>query len=521
MGITTLILMTVSGMLSVMPLLRIDIWGRMKRYRRFSFASLLLVLWGYVIFMQLFGRPDDVLWLYQSNHLMLMMVVFFFFYALRFYRTEKSSPILLSVFFIFFLVDLSFLIIVPPKESFMRGSSVESLFILADSTHSYVRYFFMAEGVFVFFILSFVIVSLMVDLFYTFMVDNLLWPAMVRVLSYVTCLSIVLLSHDGLIFGVDIVYLSIVILIASLYGSFLLGDPSITLRLSHNKILLDKIGQMYIIADTKGNVIQISANLKNRFDIEHKTHQLSRLIQIIKEDNVLLEPGETIDFFDKRKTYYLLQRETISFPLSRNKGILLLIKDITRSRRMSYEMDYVMNHDLMTGLHNRNYFESIKPHIERHNETYALILMDLDGLKVYNDILGHKAGDRLIKRFASAMTNIAEKYRNTLTIRLGGDEFLLLPQHKSSKEIQHMIDDLKQLCHSRNMKENIGFSYGIEYKTPDTDESISSLLGMADEHLYKMKAEHAKKKEELRRFLLDQYAKTSCKLQGYNKPDNQ
>jgi diguanylate cyclase (GGDEF)-like protein len=97
-------------------------------------------------------------------------------------------------------------------------------------------------------------------------------------------------------------------------------------------------------------------------------------------------------------------------------------------RRHESELQYLADHDPLTGLLNRRAFErSLEEHLargERYGHAGAVLVVDLDDFKGVNDTLGHSAGDELIGRVAGAL---ASRLRESDTLaRLGGDEFAVL-----------------------------------------------------------------------------------------------
>jgi diguanylate cyclase (GGDEF)-like protein len=97
-------------------------------------------------------------------------------------------------------------------------------------------------------------------------------------------------------------------------------------------------------------------------------------------------------------------------------------------RRHESELQYMADHDPLTGLLNRRAFErSLEEHLargERYGHEGAVLVVDLDDFKGVNDTLGHSAGDELIGRVAGAL---ASRLRESDTLaRLGGDEFAVL-----------------------------------------------------------------------------------------------
>ena len=112
-------------------------------------------------------------------------------------------------------------------------------------------------------------------------------------------------------------------------------------------------------------------------------------------------------------------------------GAVLTFNDITERKRFEAQLQYLADHDPVTGLFNRRRFEQeLARHLSydaRYGTGGAVLAMDLDNFKYVNDTLGHKAGDEVITRVART---IRERIRETDTFaRLGGDEFaILLPE---------------------------------------------------------------------------------------------
>jgi diguanylate cyclase (GGDEF)-like protein len=109
-------------------------------------------------------------------------------------------------------------------------------------------------------------------------------------------------------------------------------------------------------------------------------------------------------------------------------GAVLTFNDITEHKRFQAQLQYLADHDPVTGLYNRRRFEQELArrlsYDDRHGKGGAVLALDLDNFKYVNDTLGHKAGDEVISRVAR---NIRDRLHETDTLaRLGGDEFAVL-----------------------------------------------------------------------------------------------
>jgi len=174
-------------------------------------------------------------------------------------------------------------------------------------------------------------------------------------------------------------------------------------------------------------------------------------------------------------------------------SILSLAQDISSRVEAEQRLNYLANHDPLTGLPNRSLLhERLKQALarsKRSGKPLALLFIDLDRFKVVNDTLGHKVGDRLLKQVSETLRDCV---RGSDTIaRLGGDEFMLLLEDQANRDsaaalANKMLLALTQPFYIDDHEIFIGASIGISFY-PDDGQDIDNLTKNADVAMYRAK----------------------------------
>ena len=152
---------------------------------------------------------------------------------------------------------------------------------------------------------------------------------------------------------------------------------------------------------------------------------------------------------------------------------------------------YLAMVDPLTGLYNRRYFEAqVKREIarcRRHRRCFSMFLIDLNDFKLVNDTLGHPAGDRLLRAFATRLQQSVRQ--QDLCCRLGGDEFLvLLPDTDlpSAKRLETRLS-IKLDLWFRQEASPASVSMGTSTYGAD-GVLVEDLVAVADARMYRHKA---------------------------------
>lgn len=150
--------------------------------------------------------------------------------------------------------------------------------------------------------------------------------------------------------------------------------------------------------------------------------------------------------------------------------------------------------DSMTGLYNRrHYVTTIKEEmnrVKRHGSSLALMMLDVDHFKLYNDTYGHQAGDTVLGKVADVLKYYTSR-SGEYAFRLGGEEFGVLLSSMSREEylelaerIRDAVEGLK-LAHEMNSASvYVTVSIGIALFEPYEERSCEELYKEADTQLY-------------------------------------
>ncbi len=161
-------------------------------------------------------------------------------------------------------------------------------------------------------------------------------------------------------------------------------------------------------------------------------------------------------------------------------------RDITEQKLFEKELTYQTQHDNLTGLYNRSYFQSelerVTSRIARSAAECALLYLDLDQFKYVNDTLGHAAGDRLLKECTEVLRkNIRD---GDLLARFGGDEFTILLYNIDHDHALPVAENIRSMFEHYRFNDsgktiNVTCSIGLSMIDNDT-ESAEEALSHAD-----------------------------------------
>lgn len=188
----------------------------------------------------------------------------------------------------------------------------------------------------------------------------------------------------------------------------------------------------------------------------------------------------------------LVWLEIFRVPIYDQTGKLIAIqgiaRDINERKKLEERLLYLSQHDSVTGLYNRSFFEEALERLEQTSAAVGLLMIDLDGLKLVNDTFGHQAGDQMLIAVAKNLRKclVGEHWLS----RIGGDEFaILLPSACTKVEledyvlrIQHRIKQYNRLHPSEPP-----LSLSIGYALREQGQTMNQLFTEADNSMYREK----------------------------------
>lgn len=198
--------------------------------------------------------------------------------------------------------------------------------------------------------------------------------------------------------------------------------------------------------------------------------------------------------------YHMVQEGEV-YPLKglqeRNSQLEKLVEERTRAlEAVNNRLELLSNTDGLTGIANRRSFDRLLEQEwsrgQRTGSPLALIMLDVDHFKLFNDRYGHLAGDDCLRALAQALGKAGHR-AGEVAARYGGEEFVvLLPDSsvddavEAAQRIQHEVR-LLALPHADSSHGIVTFSLGVASLVPGSPHMPEELIRRADLALYRAK----------------------------------
>ncbi len=180
---------------------------------------------------------------------------------------------------------------------------------------------------------------------------------------------------------------------------------------------------------------------------------------------------------------------------------VLVARDMERSTREKFLESGLLaeltTHDGLTGLSNRRAFDEhllrVWQQAQRDKRTLALLMLDVDHFKIFNDTYGHQAGDRALHAIGRLLRDFVRRPLD-MAARYGGEEFALILYDLPAASVENIAERIRSTVQAEplpvgNGTKSVTISIGMGIMAPTLGRTPQGALQLADEALYEAKAQ--------------------------------
>ena len=273
------------------------------------------------------------------------------------------------------------------------------------------------------------------------------------------------------------------------------------------RITMDSIGDAVVTTDMEGHVTYLnkSAVQSTGWTLEEICNELFRNVFYMVNEHTFQEipciVDKVLQTSQKQELgdYILLRTKSGNFiPIEDSAdpiidkngniyGVVVIFRDITHAKEKKKKIEFLSYHDGLTNLYNRRfYYDNYEGFENASIYPLGFIMGDVNGLKMANDVFGHKTGDNLLITVSDTLSEIAEPEQ--IVIRWGGDEFVIVVPNATNEKLENIIEHAKKNLQAKYINGNleVSVSFGSAIKENPYD-STDSVLKEAEEKMYHIK----------------------------------
>jgi diguanylate cyclase (GGDEF)-like protein len=173
---------------------------------------------------------------------------------------------------------------------------------------------------------------------------------------------------------------------------------------------------------------------------------------------------------------------------------LLLGRELRRRHSAEQDLAALAATDSLTGLANRRQLDQVLrrewSRTQRNQRPMAVLMVDVDHFKAFNERHGHQGGDQALRAVAAAIARSIRRPAD-LAARYGGEEFLVVLPETERRGAQNLAERIRSSIEAlppyADDKQPVTVSIGVGCFTPGTQQDLAALLGSADDALYRAK----------------------------------
>jgi diguanylate cyclase (GGDEF)-like protein len=171
---------------------------------------------------------------------------------------------------------------------------------------------------------------------------------------------------------------------------------------------------------------------------------------------------------------------------------LFLAREISRRAKAEHKLEELATTDALTGLRNRRKFDAVIDaewrRAARQASPVALLMIDADHFKAYNDSFGHQAGDQVLVSIGICISDSVRR-ASDCAARYGGEEFAVLLPGLAAMDALRVAETIRLKVEGSSDQQSIStVSIGVASLTPVPGMDWSGLVNAADKALYAAKA---------------------------------
>lgn len=271
-------------------------------------------------------------------------------------------------------------------------------------------------------------------------------------------------------------------------------------------VTLESIAEGVIATDSSGRVIflnQVAAEMLGWTQENAVGKQLSDLLNevenmyVLKEnrdDSIDLIEGDTVELYDNmvcivrdgKRRILSNSAATIRDKEGNDLGMVMVLGDITEKKKSEEKIQYLSYNDKLTGLYNRAFIDTILGDLNQEEQLpVSLIMGDINGLKLTNDVFGHQEGDKLLVTVAGILKRSCRD--SDIVARWGGDEFLLILPRTGNEVAIKVCERIRKACKEADT-DPITMSIALGTATRvKMQQDITEVFIWAEEQMYSNK----------------------------------
>lgn len=233
-------------------------------------------------------------------------------------------------------------------------------------------------------------------------------------------------------------------------------------------------------------------------------HVIDSMIPILRVEQLAIQGYESVphrSFFEKNRQFMamilflIVALVFVVYKLKRSLNELISEK---AAKEILIEREKYLYRDNLTGLYNRNYLmDKVIVGMDEAEYPQAIVICDMNGLKMTNDTYGHHIGDQMLIEFTNMLN---DHFPDRNIFRMGGDEFMILATGEDALKLQCQYDAWMEnteehtVDFGENMILRVWGSYGVALRH-DAGVSFSDVIKAADAHMYAVKAKQKNKEK--------------------------